>query len=680
MLVWRNLTMEDNITKALEECAVYAENGYKLAQANYEEIHEALVQEELRVLNVEHRQNRMRRIAKAVVLQKLKENLSEFKKMDENLKKDLNILHKNQGEFSIVVFGRTMAGKSTLMEILTHGDGASIGKGAQRTTRDVRDYHWQGMKITDVPGICSFDGRNDDELAMEAAKKADLILFLITDDAPQEDEAEKLAELRNFGKPVLGIINVKTAFKMERKAMSIRDLKKKLEDVTRLNDICNQFKAYSSKYSQDWQGIPFICTHLKAAYIAQANGDIDEEIYYASNFHKVEQYIADKVCNDGCFLRIKTFTDSIVVPMQKRMENLLKHTALNIQEAKIYIEKYNKLVAWRNDFIERVNKSNQKFYDQLIRMIEDEIYDFVEDNYENENIGKDWERHVKSLHIEKKCNEFLHSLAKECDKKRRELTDELQIEIKFSSTKIDTGDITTEGVFDSKMAMQLGAIGISLLLSAPVGIALGVLSLLLDDKDEKIRKQKKELREKLSDAMRPIIGRISDSVVEEINTNILGKGVNTLVDMLDQMSTMLLTLATEEQQSAESLKEKLIKLNSYIWNEAIQYKNITSEYKIHNTARIPGQIFYCIGEGDISIESCNELSKLLGEKTLYITYTEDQLVALFKEWTKGFLWTDIEIGKKSIDILQLISQEGENISNNTNIRLVQQILCTPILN
>ena len=40
--------------------------------------------------------------------------------------------------FSITLFGRTMAGKSTLMEILTNGDGKSIGLGAQRTTRDIR--------------------------------------------------------------------------------------------------------------------------------------------------------------------------------------------------------------------------------------------------------------------------------------------------------------------------------------------------------------------------------------------------------------------------------------------------------------------------------------------------------------------------------------------------------------
>ena len=44
------------------------------------------------------------------------------------------------GTFAITLFGRTTAGKSTLMTILTHGDGSQIGNGSQRTTRDVRTY------------------------------------------------------------------------------------------------------------------------------------------------------------------------------------------------------------------------------------------------------------------------------------------------------------------------------------------------------------------------------------------------------------------------------------------------------------------------------------------------------------------------------------------------------------
>ena len=80
------------------------------------------------------------------------------------------------GTFAITLFGRTTAGKSTLMTVLTHGDGSQIGNGSQRTTRDVRTYEYHGLEVTDVPGIAAFGGLEDEVLAFETAKQGDLIL------------------------------------------------------------------------------------------------------------------------------------------------------------------------------------------------------------------------------------------------------------------------------------------------------------------------------------------------------------------------------------------------------------------------------------------------------------------------------------------------------------------------
>ncbi|MFV0559874.1 MAG: hypothetical protein ACK5NA_04070 [Enterococcus sp.] len=58
-------------------------------------------------------------------LRVIKNNFSE---LPIKLERDLKSLSTNV--FSITLFGRTMAGKFTLMEVLTHGSGKSIGKGA----------------------------------------------------------------------------------------------------------------------------------------------------------------------------------------------------------------------------------------------------------------------------------------------------------------------------------------------------------------------------------------------------------------------------------------------------------------------------------------------------------------------------------------------------------------------
>ena len=132
--------MASNMTEILEECSLSAERGYEIAKTSYDEIHQALLEEEQKVNEANRRQNRIKRVANSTFLKKQKNNLAEFKQMDLILKNDLDLLYENLKNFSIVVYGRTEAGKSTLMETLIHGDGSSIGRGGQRTTRDVREY------------------------------------------------------------------------------------------------------------------------------------------------------------------------------------------------------------------------------------------------------------------------------------------------------------------------------------------------------------------------------------------------------------------------------------------------------------------------------------------------------------------------------------------------------------
>lgn len=59
-------------------------------------------------------------------------------------------------KFTIALFGRTMSGKSTFREAIIGGDGASIGKGGQNTTKCVQEYEWRGLHIIDTPGIGSW--------------------------------------------------------------------------------------------------------------------------------------------------------------------------------------------------------------------------------------------------------------------------------------------------------------------------------------------------------------------------------------------------------------------------------------------------------------------------------------------------------------------------------------------
>lgn len=676
--------MPQAIKEALQKCQTYADKGYALAKESQDNLHKTLLEEEKKLNKAKNEEHHAGRIEYADVLNKQMRELNQAKANEALLKKDLELLRERQKEFSIVVFGRTMAGKSTLMEILTHGNGTSIGKGAQRTTLDVRDYHWQGMRITDVPGICSFSGREDDALAMEAAKKADLILFLITDDAPQAEEAEKLADLRRLGKPVLGILNVKLAIQPNRRELTLRKLKNHLADTKRLDDICHQFRAYANQHQQDWQEIPFIYTHLRAAFLGQKSQENDDELFAVSNFSHVEDFILDKVQQDGCFLRIKTFVDCVAASMQEELEHFLRSSRINATEGLVYGRKAHDLAEWREKFASRIQKKFNNFCSALQQDIHNHIEDFVEDHYEGD-IGEEWQEYMEQeVCLEKKCTTFLRDIVKQCEKKQRELTDDLRTEIRFTpGLELET-ELYGSGISDTQSWMQLGALGL-FFVNPLAGIAVGLFSSLFgDSKATKIRKQKAEIREKLGEAMQPLLDNIAEQLAEKIREDIIGKGLNELQNVLNAASDRLIRLANDEASTAEQIGRDLATLNVHLWQEAENYTSISQPMDITALARIPGDCFLVLGDTTFPAAAKENVARLLGER---VDYYQDSV-----ERIHGNLLGDADcysIGSEEEPLFSFLlwPKRGTNahplslaeMEKTTAYRLAQQLIPYPCL-
>ena len=610
--------MNTDIEEALHECQAYAQKGYDIASNTWNTIHQALLAEERKVKKVDKQQGKISRLADEELIKKKKQGLASFMEMDKELKQDLSYLQKQQKEFSVLVFGRTMVGKSTLMEIMTHGSGASIGNGSQRTTLDVRDYHWKGMKITDVPGIASFDGREDDRLALEAAKAADLILFLISDDGVQQEEAKNLAELRRLGKPVLGIINVKLGITEQVRSLDMKRLRNKMAERERIETICNQFRQFAGNFQQDWGDLTFVPVHLKAAYLGQ---DKNPELWEVSNFTEVEAYILSKVQQDGCFLRIKTFLDRVIIPLQGRMEMLYENSGSSLTEAFEYQKKCQELTEWKKIFVEDSQEKFNNLYKRLHKKLANGIVEFAEYNYDNEDAGEDWKEYLQEeLQLEADCMSFLQERANKCSRKRRELMDSLKTELTFAGVNAEFDDISMDSITDTQL---LGTIaGGALAFVFPLaGIAVTLLNWLFgSSKAEKIREAKAKLRDALQDAMDECgyVDTLMDSVANTMNEEIFGKGVDGLYNALAQMDAMLIGLAKEEATGAEKLGVLLNQLNCQLLHEAEGYitaqegKNLVSS--VDRIIRIPGEVtvVYDTVDGFDGYEA--QMTKLLGEK------------------------------------------------------------------
>lgn len=673
--------MSSSIERELERCRQSAEEGYELANAKYSDIKNTLVDATKSLSKTDAEQSQVSRIRNTELVERQKSELQQLRNRIEHIGDDLQNLRGRMKDFSIVVYGRTMAGKSTLMEILTHGNGQSIGKGSQRTTLNVRDYHWNGLKITDVPGISAFGGEADERLALEAAKKADLILFLLTSDAPQPDEAEKLAQLRSLGKPVLGVINVKMQFNIN-DDLDVEDLQDRMADTSTINATINQFKNFSANHNQDWSGIKFVATHLLSAYQSQ---DKNPKVFQISRFAEVEDFILDKVRNDGRFLRIKTFADNVAVPISNVILEIYKQSGTTLRESDVWFDKCRQLGEWREKFLARSQERIDNLYKQLSEELDTAIYNFVDNHYEDDRAGEHWQQRFQQLKFDEKYQDLLKSMANECERKRKELSDELTQELRYTlnnntQTNIQMGGTTPWGKYAAlvlpNLLMFMPGIGWAARLA--IGVGSFIFSSLFEDKQKKIREAKSKLRNAITPPSRDILNQMHDKVVETFNKEILAKGVDEFSDLLAGYQFMFARLGDSQSYMASALFEEFSDLNFKLLVEANNYKNIGSA-DVAYIPRIPGEKMLILA--DNSNLDTRKLSDLLGENVSVMKPAE-QLPDSVDEVLNCDTDVDsypLDFSKENEETQYAYALFPKNKVDATNFKLAQQIADVPII-
>lgn len=118
--------------------------------------------------------------------------------------------------FRVAMFGRTGAGKSSLIEALTAGDGATISPGRSDHTEDIREAEWGPLLVIDMPGVLGA-GRNLTRAELEKraekeVKRADLVILAFDTQNQQQNEFEQVALMvERYRKPVVAVLNVRNS-------------------------------------------------------------------------------------------------------------------------------------------------------------------------------------------------------------------------------------------------------------------------------------------------------------------------------------------------------------------------------------------------------------------------------------------------------------------------------------
>ena len=633
---------EDELVVALEECRRAARAGYELASSHLESSSKALeaagqaIQGSLfsfRTANVQ---------SSGVVPElegQLEQIAGELRKIREEASGRLRRRAKHLEEFRVTLFGRTMAGKSTLMEILTRGNGTSIGLGEQRKTRDVRTYSWKGLLITDVPGVAAFEGYIDADVALRSAEEADLIAFLITDDAPQPVEAEHLVRVKRLGKPLIGICNVKLAVDRDSDRRRFLRAPDQPFDPKRLNELMEQFLAFVRQHAPDGR-VTFIPAHLRSRFLAsQPQHATDRQaLLRASRFETVERRIIDEIRHRGAFFRFRAFVDGAVAPMLGLMAQLLEFAAKHSQNGRLFLGKRASFARWARRFDGRSRAQITAGVSEAFNTLSNLVPEFAEDHYDAEDVAKQWQRLVRSHRIEDQLQAVQEGIRDDCLAKVRDVARELKTELSvlesLASSKLGhTSVVDGKRIWNWGVTILSGGLGIAALalmsgplgwVAAGVGLVGGLLSWLFDDREDKVRRARQKLEKKIADQLEKQRSQTLDAILRWYGEQIDARLVRGLERDLQIVTSALFSLADSQRKLAWALNEQCKDLNRRLVVEGIaRLDGGEVASRITRVARVPGIATLLLIPRDFEMpkQLRNRLESLLGEQLLFAVDT-----------------------------------------------------------
>jgi tellurite resistance protein/GTPase SAR1 family protein len=450
--------------------------------------------------------------------------LREFQELQVKKRRAMNF-------YTIAFMGRSKAGKSTLHAVVTGGGWDQIGVGRQNTTRLNRVYEWHNIRIVDTPGIATPGGEDLEKVAESIIDEADLICFVVTNNNQQASEFEFLKQLRDKGKPLLVLLNVKEDLNHPvrlKRFLAQPDLAFS-DDKDRLGGHIDRIRRDAAEHYGTTH-FPIIPVHLLAAQISQQQPDHEhaEALMAASRLQDFLDTVRLSLLNEGLLRRSQNLLGSTVADIERPCQTLTSR-------ADFYLEFAERICSRAKDSAARLQKAED---DQVRKLEHDlravfaalqrEVPDFAEEHWDDpESVLNDaWKAHLQRYGIEKKIQSMqelaVEAFSADLQDLLAEVNQEISLHRKFSfaAGKLDEQD---SGVWLQKTLQWgsgLASLGLGVLALVNLwnpggwvmaGVALiGVIASLFESKASKRRKAVA----KISDALESQIEKQQKKIVD----------------------------------------------------------------------------------------------------------------------------------------------------------------------
>lgn len=571
-------------------------------------------------------------------LKDIYQRLTDARAMDlKKLRSNLRSKKRSIGNFTLVMMGRTKAGKSTLFSTLLGTNYDGIGSGKQRTTRKNISYELKnGIRLIDTPGIAAVGGEKDETKALKAVQEADLICYIVTNDSVQEAEFEFLRKLKNQKKPLIILLNIQKNLQNERYLNRFLDKPEKLMSSTEIGGHKERIFRYAREHYQN-DSIVIIPVMLLAAQLSRQKEDLElcDKLYKSSHIQDFLNYIRDAIEQYGTLLASHLMLRETAVFLQHQADHIGAESQV-CQEMKGQLNKKKEEFSSRLDKIKsEIEKRIETEVKAIFQPAINQVPNFARQHWDKneENQRKAWQNFIEEKQkFDKKLQNLSEIIQSDYLGKIQDILDEISEDLKFEAQALNSSNYS--GVnpgFDFKLLFDIGAMLANLAILIPgvgwlggvlVGAALNLAGRFFDPKEKRQAKTVKAI-EKI---LRGILENQQDKTIESYK-----KSVHTIHEKVESSISQYFTginqelkhiyqILGEAENHIKSANDSILK---YFGFRALQWcRGEVQEYQIDQilNTECSGQklIIYIKETTNLpSSESVTKCNQFLGEEIIF---------------------------------------------------------------